>query len=306
MSWWVDRTLTGPTVTNMHPRPAALIAAFTALMALLLALAPAAPASARQDTVPGLPVYLALGDSWAYGQGAADPSVGGYAPQLAAALQSDLDCLPAQSEAAADGCSHLQFVNLGRPATAGLPGVTAPLVESEQLPVAIPMLEARNQDANPRNDVEVVTLHVGGNDVSGPIRQACIGGFDLTCLVTFTTEMAQFEADLTAVVGQLRAAAGQDTPIVLGTYDNPVPYCDLGAIPGAAQLGVLVLEGTPDGSLDGVHDVVRRVAAAHGALVAEVFGTLTGADFLGGADCLHPSDSGHDVVTGAFLDTLGV
>lgn len=272
----------------------------------MLAASGAAPATAGQDTTPGLPVYLALGDSWAYGQGAADPSVGGYAPQLSAALQADLDCLPARSEAARDGCSHLQFVNLGRGATDELPGVTAPLVEAEQLPVAIPMLEARNQDANPRNDVEVVTLHVGGNDVSGPIQQACIAGFSESCVVTVITEMAQFEADLSAVVGQLRDAAGPGTPIVLGTYDNPVPYCDLGWIPGAAQLGALVLEGTPDGALDGVHDVVRRVAAAHGAEVAEVFGTFAPTDFVGGADCLHPSDAGHDEVTGAFLDTLGV
>jgi lysophospholipase L1-like esterase len=264
----------------------------------------AAPAAAEQDTTPGLPVYVALGDSWAWGQGAADPAVGGYAPQLWASLQSELDCLPAQSETAADGCSHLQFVNLGRPASPGLPGVTAPLVAAEQLPVAIPMLEARNQDHNPRNDVEVITLHVGGNDVSGPIREACIGGFTPSCLVTFVTEMTQYEADLTEVVGQLRAAAGPDTPIVLGTYDNPVPYCPLGGIPGAAQLGALVLEGTPDGSLDGVHDIVRRVAASYEAEVAEVFGTFTAADHLG--DCLHPTDSGHDKVTVAFLDALGL
>jgi lysophospholipase L1-like esterase len=260
----------------------------------------ALPARAGTGTVPGLPVYLALGDSWAYGQGAADPSTGGYVPQLLSALQADLDCLPARSGNAADGCKHLQLVNLGRPATATLPGVTAPLVAEEQLPVALPLLQARNHDKNPRNDVDVVTLHVGGNDVSGPIQLACIGGLTLECLQTFVFEMATFEADLRNVVEQLRAAAGPDTPLVLGTYDNPVPFCDLGAIPGAALLGALVLEGAPDGSLDGVHDVVRRVAADYGASVAEVFGELGAGDFVGGPDCLHPTDTGHDKVTDAF------
>jgi len=38
----------------------------------------AASAAAGPDLVPGNPVYLALGDSWAYGQGVPDPATGGY------------------------------------------------------------------------------------------------------------------------------------------------------------------------------------------------------------------------------------
>jgi lysophospholipase L1-like esterase len=166
--------------------------------------------------------------------------------------------------------------------------------------VAIPLLEARNHDANPRNNVEVVTLHVGGNDVSGPIQAACIFGSPEDCVIAFLTLMPAFEANLDSVVGQLRAAAGDDTAIVLGTYDNPVPYCDLARITGAIELGAMVLEGTLDGSLDGIHDVVRRVAATYDAEVAEVFGQLGAGDFVGGDDCLHPTDTGHDIVTDAF------
>ncbi len=276
-------------------RLGALLGAF-GLMSVLVAV----PAVARPATVPGLPVYLALGDSWAYGEGSTDPAAGGYVPQLHRALQADLDCLPARSTRAADGCKQLQLVNLGRPGTDTMPGVTAPIVAAEQLPVAIPMLEARNHDANPRNDVEVITLHVGGNDVSGPIRTACIGGPTPGCITTFVTEMAIYEADLRNVVGRLRTAAGDDTPIVLGTYDNPVPFCFLGGISGASALGAMVLEGTPDGALAGVHDIVREVAADYDAEVAEVFGTFARADFVGGDDCLHPSDSGHDKVTASF------
>ncbi|MEA2002011.1 MAG: SGNH/GDSL hydrolase family protein [Actinomycetota bacterium] len=267
---------------------------------VLLATVFVAPAVAKPTTVPGLPVYLALGDSWAYGQGAADPTSGGYVAQLDEVLQVELDCLPGKSNKAADGCKHLQLLNLARPATETLPGVTTPLVASEQLPVAIPLLEARNQDANPRNNVEGITLHVGGNDVSGPIQEACIFGSPEDCAIAFLTVMPAFEADLDNVVSQLRTAAGDDTPIVLGTYDNPVPYCDLAAVPGAIELGAMVLEGTPDGFLDGIHDVVRRVAATYDAEVAEVFGQLGAGDFVGGADCLHPTDAGYDIVTDAF------
>lgn len=283
-------------------------ALFTTLALLSVGLA--APASAHPMKVLPHPVYLALGDSWAYGEGATVPAVDGYAPQLEKALERELACpFPFGFHWGfhwdRKGCKQLQMVNLARPATETLPGVTAPLVASEQLPVAIPLLKARNGDHNPRNDVEVVTLHVGGNDVSGPIQAACIGGFTPECVTTFVTEMATFEADLDNVVGQLRSAAGADTPIVLGTYDNPVVYCNLNAIPGAAELGALVLEGAPDGSLDGVHDVVRRVAAAYDAEVAEVFGQLGAGDFIGGDDCLHPTDTGYDLVTDAFLTALG-
>jgi hypothetical protein len=66
----------------------------------------ASPAAAeRPDTVPGLPVQLALGDSWAAGVGAAVPSEGGYVPRLHAALRERYDCLPAASDQARDGCT---------------------------------------------------------------------------------------------------------------------------------------------------------------------------------------------------------
>ena len=272
--------------------------------ALVLVVVPAtaAPGLAEAESAP---IYLALGDSWAHGQGAADPATSGYVPQLYRALREDLDCIPAVVEEAADGCKQLQLVSLGRPATAALPGVTAPAVRDEQLPMALSLLE-RNHDANPANDVEVITLHVGGNDVAGPIQAACIGGFGAECIGTFIAEMTALQADLAFVVGTLRAAAGPDTPIVLGTYDNPVPFCDLAGIPGAIQLGALILEGTPDGTLPGVHDIVRAVAAAYDAEVAEVFGRLDAAgDWVGGSDCLHPTDSGYDEVTEAFEEALG-
>jgi hypothetical protein len=284
----------------------------TMTMALVIGFTSAAYAT-ETDLVPGNPVYLTLGDSWGYGQGATDPATSGYAAVLAGTLAEDLDCSPAESEIAVDGCKHLQHLNLAREATETLPGVTAPIVASEQLPIAIPMLEDRNGDINPANDVEAITLHVGGNDVTGPIQAACIRGIDATCVKVWMTEMAQFEADLQAVVGPLRSAAGDETPIVLGTYDNPVATCwlfeDFG--PSAVFLGAMLLEGSPDFvdeqlgvHLDGIHEVVRRVASENGAQIAESFTTLEPGDFVGGADCLHIRDSGHQKVAATFAAIL--
>jgi hypothetical protein len=118
--------------------------------------------------------------------------------------------------------------------------------------------------------------------------------------------MATFESDLDHVVSELRVAAGDETPIVLGTYDNPVRTCWLYPAFGeeAVVLGAMMLEGLPDGSLDGIHDVVRRVASRYDADVAETFGALSPVDFVGGDDCLHVTDSGHAKISAAFSDVI--
>jgi hypothetical protein len=36
-----------------------------------------------------------------------------------------------------------------------------------------------------------------------------------------------------------------------------------------------------------------------------VFGQLGAGDFVGGDDCLHPTDTGYDTVAAAFLTALG-
>lgn len=77
----------------------------TSLAALAVVLAAMAPALAAEETVPGLPAMVGLGDSWTYGQGAADPAVGGYFARTNGMLREDLDCVPAASENAVDGAS---------------------------------------------------------------------------------------------------------------------------------------------------------------------------------------------------------
>jgi lysophospholipase L1-like esterase len=251
------------------------------------------------ETVPGLPLELSLGDSWAFGFGAAVPSEGGYVARLHEALRERLDCLPARARQAHDGCAQLQLTNLA------VGGATTPALIERQLPTAVDLLESRNGDANPRNDLELVTLHIGGNDVTSPILAACAGGFTAACVQTIQSELAAYRADLEVALSTLRAAAGAETPIVIGTYDNPIATCFLGQVPGAIQLGALVLEG--GGPIpDGLDDIMREVAADHGIEVAEVFGDLAPDDWLGGRDCLHPDDSGYEKVALAFLEALGL
>lgn len=252
---------------------------------LVVVLAGAVPALAKKDTTPGLPVMVGLGDSWTYGQGASDPATGGYFALTNEMLRSDLDCLPAASPNARDGCKHLQMHNIARPAVPGLPGVTTDAVIDEQLPVILPVIADRNGDANPRNDVEVIYLSAGGNDVSGPAINACLFGSPQQCQETIEERVGHVAGNMNVILGSLRAAAGPHATIVVVTYDNPLRYCDLGAIPGAADLG--------DALLFTLDQATRSVAVFHDAEVATTLGQLGEGDWVGGSDCLHPTDTGH-------------
>jgi lysophospholipase L1-like esterase len=255
----------------------------------------AAPAAAD----PPAPLHLGLGDSWATGFGASVPSEEGYVPQVYDVLKDDLNCNGAGPPQSKAGCKHLQLLNIAEG------GETTPSMIAEQFPEAIPLLEERNGNRNPRDDVEVITISIGGNDVTNPIIAACIAGPSPGCIATIQAEFAAYASNLDTALSALREAAGPDATIVLGTYDNGIANCDLGAIPGAIQLADLVLEGGP-GVPQGLHDIMRQVGGRYDVLIAEVYGDLGPGDWVGGSDCLHPDDSGYDKVTVAFLEALGL
>jgi lysophospholipase L1-like esterase len=261
-------------------------------MLFVVAAATASPAGAAS------PVQLSLGDSWAFGFGAAVPSEGGYVPKLHQALQEQFDCSPSDNPKPGQGCRKLELVSLA------VGGATTPTLIANQLPSAVSLLEARNGDQNPRNNVEVVTVHIGGNDVTNPIIAACLFGLSPSCLSTIQSEFAAYRSDLTVALSALRNAAGPDARIVIGTYDNPIATCVLGSVPGAVQLADVVLEGAPPFVPLGLNDVMRDVAAQYNVEVADSFGKLGPQDWVGGSDCLHPDDSGYDKVAQAFLDVL--
>lgn len=119
----------------------------------------------------------------------------------------------------------------------------------------------------------------------------------------------EFDRNYTFILRELRAAAGSKARIVTMTYYNPVPYCALGqANPAAGPFVDWVLEG---GTLPGVgtlavgyNDLIEMISAQFGATPAETFGVLGAGDFVGGADCLHPNQSGHTKIAAAFHDAF--
>lgn len=273
----------------MHRRiRAALVTALT--VAACAALAPAAMAAS--------PLQLSMGDSWGYGFGASVPAETGYVPVLYSQLKDGFDCSPSPNPKD-KGCKKLELLNLS------VGGATTPSMIAGQLPQATSILEQRNGNNNPRDNVEVVTVSIGGNDVVNPILGACLGGLTPACAGVIASEFAAYQSDLNQALGALRTAAGPDARIVIGTYDDGISQCYLGGIPGAPQLATLVLEGLPMTPFPGgIHDIMRAVGAAHGVEVAEVYGDLSPGDWVGGSDCLHPNDSGYAKVADAFADVL--
>jgi len=286
-----------------------LVFSVAGLLALAGPVAGATGASAAPpSTVPGLPVHLALGDSVAAGVGAGATEEErrrfGYVGLLHEHLRAGLDCVPAASARPSVGCEQLQLVD------ESVGGATTTTLIASQLPVARAVLAARNADANPRNDVEVVTVTIGGNDLFGPVVTACIAPVPpdaAGCASTISQVFRTVDTNLRVILGELRWTAGPDTDIVVMTYYNPLPGCFLAPFSALADV---VLEG---GSVPGLpplavgfNDVIRGVAAEKDVLVADTYGTLSTEDLVGGADCLHPDASGHAIIADAFAETLGV
>ena len=238
---------------------------------------------------PEGPLYLALGDSQAFGFEAHPDEKLGYAAVLSRWLHG-IDCragLPA-------GCPHLEFINLA------VPGATSTSFIAEQLQPAVTIVSERNTDQDPDNDVVLITITIGGNDISSPVFNACSQGPTPTCIQVIQTLFTTYAANLTQILGTLRAAAGEETQIVISTYDNPLAACFRAPI---VALGDLVLEGGPGFSV-GFNDIIRSVAAAFDVDVADTYGQLAVDDWIGGPDCTHPDTSGYHKMAEIFRSTV--
>ena len=162
----------------------------------------AIPAAATADG-PGPRYYLALGTSLSLGiqpdaSGQEQPTDEGYPDQLHAALRSAMP--------------RLRLVKLGcfgETSATMISGGLCQYPHRSQLDEAVAFLHAH------REAVALVTLDIGANDV-----QACgsLTGIDQDCV---TRAFADVAANLPRILRALRAAAGDDVPVVAMSYYNP-------------------------------------------------------------------------------------
>jgi lysophospholipase L1-like esterase len=240
------------------------------------------------------PEYLALGDSLGWGYGASNPATKGYVPLFHDFLASDQ---------AWDRDVDLNNLSVpGATSTSLIYGQLEPF-QPAQLPAALDELEARNGDNKSSNDVKVVTVDIGGNDVLA-LLSVCAGDMTPACQVAIYTTFATFSYNFDHILAELRAAAGPGTTIIVMTYYNSLvgEGCPLA---GLADLGETVLEGNPAIGLPlGLNDLIRSIAAAHNAGVADlvpggVFPALLGPSNIL-PDCVHANDSGYQIIADAF------
>ena len=253
----------------------------TMAAAMMLIATVATPALAGERDGP---VHIGLGDSVAAGSGANNPNTA-YAPRLSRYLRS-VDCTAGAPEA----CPHLQFVDYS------VGGAKSGDLISGQLGPAVAEIQKRQTDGDPGNNVEFITITIGGNDLFEPVLGACGNGLDDTCEATILKTFTSYQANLTMILGTLRKEA-PDADIAIMTYYNPLGACQLSHL---APLAEVALEGIP-GVQPGLNDLIRGVAAGVGGItVVETYGLLGEKDFVGGDDCLHPDDSGHLKIAKVF------
>lgn len=154
-------------------------------------------------------------------------------------------------------------------ANAAVPGATSAHVLAFQVPQAVDIFQPH-----------AITISVGGNDLL-----AILAGADPQLT------LANFQANLTRILGDLRTGLPQAQIIIGNQYDIPEITA---SIPGGAQI------------IDSFNAIIAGVAAATGARVADVFGAFQGRDGLllierhGVSAEVHPTNAGYRVMAQAF------
>ena len=252
------------------------LAAFLFFGVLVLGSAPGAGAAET-------PAYMALGDSLAFGVGAENPSVGGYVPLAAQTLRRS-------ERYRARG---LEMINLSAP------GATSAdlLLPGGQLDRALAEIEARRDEPGNDDDVEIISIDIGGNDL------LALASSDSPCLSDTASEpcrqliidmLGNLQRNLTQVLSDIRQEAPNARVYVVNLYN---PYSGTGD-PRELIANVAVQQ---------VNGVLSAVASdpdleAHLVSVYDLF-LGRGSQWVAN-DGIHPNNDGHRVIAEVLLASV--
>ena len=235
------------------------------------------------------PLYLALGDSLSAGVGA----TGFSAENAFVGLVHD------------ELGPEFALLNLG---IAGHD--SQELIDEGPLDRAVAEIAERNHDDDQANDVEIVTLEIGGNDLLDLLFDLVLPGRCPSveeglqrpeCVEAFRETLDAYEPNLDLTLDRLREA-DPDLNIFLMTLYNPFS----GASPVLDELGELTLEGDPNTPFpEGLQDIIRRQAEENDVHLVEVYPLFEGKakEYIAG-DTIHPNDTGYRVMADAVLAAL--
>jgi lysophospholipase L1-like esterase len=237
---------------------------------------------------PDAPLYIALGDSLSYGVSASDRFITAFVPLVHASLPAGTGLL-----------------NLGHSGDD-----SEEIMRHGHLDQAIGEIVNRNGDGDPGNDVVLLTLEIGGNDLLDLFFDYVVPGRCPTlveslqrqeCIDILDTTLTNFEPNLKQIMDRLQAA-DPDLNIVLMTLYNPFSN----KIDAFDPFGVLSLEGMPDTPFpEGMNDIIRAQASAGGVRLADVYPLFVGkAPEYISQDIIHPNDTGYSVMADAVIAVL--
>jgi lysophospholipase L1-like esterase len=249
------------------------------------------PTPAPEVATPpaGAPLYIALGNSLSAGVGASDSETTAFVPLVHRALGANVG-----------------LMNLGHSGDD-----SEELIEHGHLHAAIAEIGSRNGDSSPDNDVILVTLEIGGNDlldlyfdlvVPGTCPNLEEGLRKPVCVEALEDTMAAFAPNLRDTLQRLRQADA-DLRIVLMTLYNPFSGSTVSAF---EPIGDLALEGLPDTPfLKGLNDLVRAEAQSAGVILADLYPLFVGRgrEYIA-LDLIHPNDTGYRVMADAVTASL--
>ncbi len=232
--------------------------------------------------------YIALGDSISAGRGASDAGTTSFVPLVYKGL--------------GDGWELLNFSRSG--------DTSADLLKNGNLQKGVDEIESRSSDDGSDNDVRLVTLEIGGNDLLQLNQSLVLGGrcpsaqaavSKPECYEAANRALTEYEVNLKKTVADLKAA-DDATPIIIMTLYNPFA----GSIPFIAEIGEIVLEGKADSTIErGMNDIIREQATASGLNLVDLYALFreNGSGLVAG-DFIHPSDKGHKLIADAVLEAF--
>jgi lysophospholipase L1-like esterase len=256
----------------MKRRTTLLLAAALAV-ALALALAGAAWGERRPRAYaprgPG-DIYLALGDSLAWGAGLEDRAAQSYPALLRGAMAAD---------------RPIELANLG------LPGETSGSFVARQLPRALELIAAARGEGR---RVSPITLDIGGNDLRNVERAPA--GSEADAQRLREAAVAAARENIAYALDALRDAAGPDADLAIMTYYNPYG-------------GDASLESGDAYWVERLNGAIREEAARRGVAVADVYPAFTGGRFYTHTFVLsgdiHANAQGHSLIAEVFREALG-
>jgi len=248
------------------------------------------PTTSTADTAdPNAPLYIALGDSLSYGVGATNRATTAFVPLVRDGLGDNVGLL-----------------NLGHSGDDSFE-----ITEHGHLEQAVGIIERRNGDTNANNDVVLVTLEIGGNDlldiyfdlvVPGTCPNVEEGLQKPVCVNAIGDAFDALSPNLRDILAALREA-DPDLRIALMTLYNPFSGS---AITAFEPIGELALEGTPGTPFpEGLNDIIRAEGNAASATLVDIYPAFVGkGDEYIALDLIHPNDAGYRVMADAVLAAI--